>query len=162
MQTCTTNTKQLSAPKPKSLWLFTNSGFFMSIAHGVKLTCNPNHMQIVLPKNLIHNLGHEHLSLLDPTCRANGNATHYSLSTSVTECGTQSHVFKNFIVYTNRVLESPNEDSDVITHVGKNEIKVLDHRNLVNSRLIKNNWVKTLYSKVIEMFIEASDIRGAG
>ena len=104
-------------------------------------------MEIVLPKNLIHNLGDEHLSLLDPTCRANGNATHYSLSTNVTGCETRSHVYKNFIVYTNRVLESPNEDSDVITHVGKNEIKVLDHRNLVNSRLIKNNWVNLFIFK---------------
>lgn len=93
-------------------------------AHGVQLTCKPNHMKIVLPKNLIHNLEHEHLSLLDPTCKASGNATHYSLSTAVTECGTRSHVHKNFIVYTNRVLESPNQDSDVVTHVGKNEIKV--------------------------------------
>ena len=81
-------------------------------------------MEIVLPKNLIHNLEHEHLSLLDPACRASGNVTHYSLSTAVTECGTTSHVYKNFIVYTNRVLESPNENSDVVTHVGKNEIKV--------------------------------------
>ena len=81
-------------------------------------------MQIDLPKNLIHNLAHEHLSLLDPACRANGNGTHYSLSTDITQCGTTSHKYKNFIVYTNRVLESPNEDSDVVTHVGKNEIKV--------------------------------------
>ena len=33
-------------------------------------------------------------------------------------------MYKNFIVYTNRVLESPDDDSDVITRVGKNEIKV--------------------------------------
>ena len=91
---------------------------------GVQLTCDTNHMEIVLPKNLIHNLHHEHLSLIDPNCRANGNATHYSLSTDITKCGTTSHVYKNFIVYTNRVIESPNEDSDVITHVGVNEIKV--------------------------------------
>ncbi|KAL9968094.1 hypothetical protein ACROYT_G026423 [Oculina patagonica] len=93
-------------------------------AHGVQLNCKPNHMEIVLPRNLIHNLEHEHLSLLDPACRANGNATHYSLSTDITQCGTTSHVYKNFIVYTNRVVESPNENSDVITHVGENEIKV--------------------------------------
>lgn len=91
---------------------------------GVQLTCDTNHMEIVLPKNLIHNLHHEHLSLIDPNCRANGNATHYSLSTDITKCGTTSHVYKNFIVYTNRVIESPNEDSDVITLVGVNEIKV--------------------------------------
>ena len=133
----------------------------MSIAHGVQLTCNPNHMEIVLPKNLIHNLGDEHLSLLDPTCRANGNATHYSLSTNVTGCGTRSHVYKNFIVYTNRVLESPNEDSDVITHVGKNEIKVLEHGNLINSKLIKSNWVNSPFSKVAEVFSEASDSKRA-
>lgn len=81
-------------------------------------------MEIVLPRNLIHNLVHEHLSLIDPDCRAHGNATHYSLSTDITQCGTSSHVYKNFIVYTNRVIESPNEDSDVITHVGENEIQV--------------------------------------
>ena len=33
-------------------------------------------------------------------------------------------MYKNFIVYTNRVIESPNEDSDVITHVGEKEIQV--------------------------------------
>lgn len=81
-------------------------------------------MEIVLPKNLIHNLEHEHLSLLDAKCKASGNATHYSLSTGVTECGTRSHAYKNFVVYSNRVLESPDEDSDIITHVGKDEIKV--------------------------------------
>ena len=70
-------------------------------------------------------------------------------------------MYKNFIVYTNRVLESPNEDSDVITHVGKNEIKVLEHRNLINSKLIKNNWVNLSFSKVTEVFIEASDSKRA-
>lgn len=93
-------------------------------AHGTHLSCEPNHMKIVLPKNLILNLAHEHLSLLDPTCKARSNATHYILSTNVTGCGTRSHVYKNFIVYTNRVLESPDDDTDVITRVGKNEIKV--------------------------------------
>ena len=81
-------------------------------------------MEIVLPKSLIHNLEHEHLSLSDEDCRAHGNATHYSLSTDITQCGTKSHVYKNFIVYTNRVMESPNENSDVITHVGAKEILV--------------------------------------
>jgi len=33
-------------------------------------------------------------------------------------------VHKNFIVYTNRVIESPDENSDVITHVGVKEIFV--------------------------------------
>ena len=81
-------------------------------------------MKIALPKNLIHDLEHEHLSLLDPTCKASGNATHYLLSTEVTGCGTASHVYKNSIVYTNRVIESPNDNSDVITTVGKKEILV--------------------------------------
>ena len=70
-------------------------------------------------------------------------------------------MYKNFIVYTNRVLESPNEDSDVITHVGKNEIKVLEHRNLINSKLIKSNWVNSSFSKVAEVFSEASDSKRA-
>lgn len=81
-------------------------------------------MKIVLPKKLIHNLAHEHLSLLDPACKARGNASHYILSTNVTGCGTRSHEYKNFIVYTNMVIESPDDGTDVITHVGKNEIKV--------------------------------------
>ena len=99
-------------------------GSCISTAQGVHLTCKPNHMEIVLPKNLIHNLEHEHLSLTDPECRAHGNATHYSFSTDITRCGTTSHVYKNFIVYSNSIMESPNEDSDVITHVGVNEIRV--------------------------------------
>ncbi|XP_015761412.1 PREDICTED: uromodulin-like [Acropora digitifera] len=93
-------------------------------ARGVQVDCEPNHMKIVLPKKLIHNLAHEHLSLLDPACKARGNASHYILSTNVTGCGTRSHEYKNFIVYTNMVIESPDDGTDVITHVGKNEIKV--------------------------------------
>ena len=93
-------------------------------AVGLQLTCDTNSMKIELPRNLIHNLHHEHLRLIDPNCGAESNASFYSLSTSHTDCGTTSRQFKSYIVYSNKVMEMPNKDSAVVTSVGEGEIQV--------------------------------------
>ena len=40
-------------------------------------------------------------------------------------------------------------------------LTILEHRNLINSKLIKNNWVNLSFSKVTEVFSEASDSKRA-
>lgn len=105
------------AIKPKAL-------LCIFAAVGLQLTCDTNSMKIELPRNLIHNLHHEHLRLIDPNCGAESNASFYSLSTSHTDCGTTSRQFKSYIVYSNKVMEMPNKDSAVVTSVGEGEIQV--------------------------------------
>lgn len=60
------------------------------IASGVHLRCGAHDMTITLPKYLLRNLNGEFLRLQDPHCRAQENATHYSLTTKHTKCGTKS------------------------------------------------------------------------
>lgn len=76
------------------------------LAEGLKLTCGDKDMKIVIPKNIIHNLHHEHLRLNDPACQATHNKTHYILETSLTGCGTTSRQVKDYIVYSNKVIRS--------------------------------------------------------
>lgn len=82
-------------------------------------------MEIVLFKNFIYNLYYEYLSFIDLSCWVNGNVIYYSLFIDIIKCGIIFYVYKNFIVYINRVIEFFNEDLDVIIYVGVNEIKVL-------------------------------------
>lgn len=82
-------------------------------------------MEIVFLKNFIYNFEYEYLSLLDEDCRVYGNVIYYSLFIDIIQCGIKLYVYKNFIVYINRVMEFFNEDFDVIIYVGVKEIFVL-------------------------------------
>ncbi|EDO37019.1 predicted protein [Nematostella vectensis] len=98
-------------------------------ADGLHLQCGVHDMRIDIPKALIHNLHHEHLRLNDDKCGATSNATHYSLRTQLTGCGTTSRQIKDFIVYSNKascmqVSEAADEDTSKIGRVLPGEVQI--------------------------------------
>lgn len=93
-------------------------------AAGVHLRCGAHDMTITVPKYLLRNLKGEFLRLQDPHCRANENATHYSLTTEHTKCGTTSRHISHYVVYSNKVLEMPTNPHHLITRVGPGEVTI--------------------------------------
>lgn len=91
-------------------------------AEGVDLYCGQNDMTIILPRSLLRGLDREHLRLLDPRCTAEGNATHYYLSTSLTGCKTKLKKKGEYFVYSNIVLEIPLKRNQIVTRVREAEI----------------------------------------
>lgn len=92
------------------------------VAEGVDLYCGQNDMTIILPRSLLRGLDREHLRLLDPRCTAEGNATHYYLSTSLTGCKTKLKKKGEYFVYSNIVLEIPLRRNQIVTRVREAEI----------------------------------------
>lgn len=88
----------------------------------VNVTCEQNEMWISIPKNLLLGLDREHLRLSDVKCGAKETQTHFILHTKLTECHTLSKHTKNFIYYTNKVLEIPVGPNQIITRVREVEI----------------------------------------
>ena len=77
------------------------------IASGTKITCGHDQIRIDIPKSLLYNLYKEDLTLINKSCGATENSTHFSLVTSLLGCGTVTKETKDKIVYTNKVLERP-------------------------------------------------------
>ena len=79
-------------------------------------------MSITLPKILLLGLNREHVTLRDVNCVATETATHYTLKTALTGCGTTARHRKGAVVYSNTVLEIPVKDDAIITRVREIEI----------------------------------------
>ena len=79
-------------------------------------------MSITIRKPILKGMDREHLQLLDPSCGATETPTHFSLRTPLTGCSTKRRHTKAAIVYSNKVLEIPLKQSDIITRVREIEI----------------------------------------
>ena len=81
-------------------------------------------MSITIPKNILKGMDREHLRLLDPKCGATETATNFSLKTPLIGCNTKPRHTKSAIVYSNKVLEIPLKQTDIITRVREIEIRL--------------------------------------
>ena len=81
-------------------------------------------MDVTIPKAALRDLQGDYLRLLDPTCKASENETHYSFSTALDGCDTKRRSTKDYLVYSNKVVEKPVEQSGLITRVGKGEFNI--------------------------------------
>ena len=79
-------------------------------------------MSITIPKPILKGMDREHLRLLDPKCGATETDTHFNLKTPLTGCNTKRRQTKSAIVYSNKVLEIPLKQSDIVTRVREIEI----------------------------------------
>ena len=91
-------------------------------AKGVIINCLQNDMLIIVPKTILKGMDREHIRLLDPTCGAAENTTHYSLKTPLTGCGTSRRHTKSAVVYSNSVLEIPARPTSMISRIRRIEI----------------------------------------
>ncbi|XP_078378574.1 ZP domain-containing protein-like [Oculina patagonica] len=91
-------------------------------ARGVKVDCLQNEMSITIPKPILKGMDREHIRLLDPRCRATETSTHFNLKTPLTGCNSTRRFTKSAIVYSNKVLEIPLKNTDIITRVREIEI----------------------------------------
>ena len=91
-------------------------------AQGVTVECLQNAMSITIPKPILKGMDREHLRLLDPSCKATETPTHFNLKTPLTGCKSMHRHTKSSIVYSNKVLEIPLKNTDVITRVREIEI----------------------------------------
>ena len=92
------------------------------IAQGVAVNCFQNEMSIIIPKRILKGMDREHIRLLDPNCKATETPTHFGLLTPLTGCNTIRRHTKSAIVYSNKVLEIPLKNTDIITRVREIEI----------------------------------------
>ena len=93
------------------------------LAPGVNVQCKSENMTIIIPKSLLFGIDREHLRLLDTSCKAAENTTHFSLTTPLTGCNTTSRHTPTAIVYSNAVLDMPVAVKNVVTRVRKLEIQ---------------------------------------
>ena len=79
-------------------------------------------MAITVPKALLHGMTRDHLRLNDPSCLATETAAHYTLTTPLTSCGTTARASKGAIVYSNRLMEIPVVEEQLVTRIRDIEI----------------------------------------
>lgn len=72
-------------------------------------------MYIDLDKKVLKGYDDVNLSLLNSSCRAFSNKTHYTLKASLVECGTVAQFTKEAVVYSNVVQEY--RTGDMITRL---------------------------------------------
>ena len=101
--------------------IYCRKGFFFP-AKGVIITCLQNEMSITIPKRILKGMDQEHVRLLDPKCGATETAKHFILKTPLTGCNMKRRHTKSAIVYSNKVLEIPLKNTDIITRVREIEI----------------------------------------
>ena len=87
------------------------------------MQCKSENMTIIVPKSLLFGIDREHLRLLDTSCKAAENNTHFSLTSPLTGCNTTSRHTPTAIVYSNAVLDMPVAVKNVVTRVRKLEIQ---------------------------------------
>ncbi|XP_078375736.1 uncharacterized protein LOC144659170 [Oculina patagonica] len=91
-------------------------------AQGVVVKCLQNEMSISIPKQILKGMDREHIRLLDANCRATETPTHFNLKTPLTGCNSTRRYTASAIVYSNKVLEIPLKNKDIITRVREIEI----------------------------------------
>ena len=79
-------------------------------------------MSITIPKRILKGMDREHVRLLDPKCGATETPKHFILNTQLTGCSTKRRYTKSAIVYSNKVLEIPLKNTDIVTRVREIEI----------------------------------------
>ncbi|XP_068746560.1 CUB and zona pellucida-like domain-containing protein 1 [Montipora capricornis] len=70
---------------------------------GAVVNCHPNEMSIALSKAFLSGVSLGNLGLLDPSCKAVDNNTHFTFTTSLIGCGTLSKHIDASVVYSNVV-----------------------------------------------------------
>ena len=106
-------------------------------------------MTIIIPKSLLFGIDREHLRLLDTSCKAAENTTHFSLTTPLTGCNTTSRHTPTAIVYSNAVLDMPVAVKNVVTRVRELEIQFscfYSKRGVVSSVVWKASNRKLVFS----------------
>ncbi|KAG5275895.1 hypothetical protein AALO_G00125710 [Alosa alosa] len=82
----------------------------------LSVQCEENKMVVSIDKESLQSGGYGkvNITLLDPTCRATSNSTHYTLETPLTGCQTSKYPFylSPVVIYINSVLISPSESRD--------------------------------------------------
>ena len=101
--------------------MFYKVNFILAVS-GALVECRQNDMSITLPKALLLGLNREHVTLRDFNCVATETNTFYTLTTTLTGCGTTARHRKGAVVYSNTVLEIPVADDAIITRVREIEI----------------------------------------
>ncbi|KAL9966600.1 hypothetical protein ACROYT_G024702 [Oculina patagonica] len=91
-------------------------------AQGVIINCLQNEMSITIPKPILKGMDREHIRLLDPSCKTTETPNHFNLKTPLTGCNTTRRYTASAIVYSNKVLEIPLKNTDIITRVREIEI----------------------------------------
>lgn len=86
-------------------------------ASGVKTTCAQDQMAIDIPKSILSNIHRRDLTLNNVSCGSKENSTHFSLVTSLVDCGTVAKETIDKIIYTNRVIERAITKGSIITRV---------------------------------------------
>ena len=123
------------------------------LAPGVNVQCQSENMTIIIPKLLLFGIDREHLRLLDTSCKAAENNTHFSLTTPLTGCNTTSRHTPTAIVYSNVVLDMPVAVKNVVTRVRKLEIQFscfYSRHGVVSSVVWKASNRKLLFSNIGE------------
>ena len=142
---------QLNLPKNPQMTPQSQSRLALSIiaAQGVNVSCAENDMSITLPKALFPGLDQNRLRLLNPSCQANATATHYILETPLIGCGTTRRHTDAAVVYSNAVLEMPDEFS-IIRRTREFEIPFscyYDNKGSVSSVGLKPTSTKLVFSQ---------------
>ena len=122
---------------------------FFVLAPGVNVQCKSENMTIIIPKSLLFDIDREHLRLLDTSCKAAENNTHFSLTTPLTGCNTTSRHTPTAIVYSNAVLDMPVAVKSVVTRVLELEIQFscfYSKRGVVSSVVWKASNRKLVFS----------------
>ena len=86
------------------------------------MNCGRDNMSITLPKSLLRRVDRHHIRLVNTSCQATETATHYTLETPLTGCGTVSRHTKEAVVYSNKVMEIPIAQKEIVTRVREIEI----------------------------------------
>ncbi|XP_035666937.1 CUB and zona pellucida-like domain-containing protein 1 [Branchiostoma floridae] len=86
------------------------------------LECTGEYMQIVFRRSHIPDFDTGHLHLIDPSCKATGNATHIILTAPLEGCGTVKTDTASEIIYFNKVLSSDNDGIAFITRIRELEV----------------------------------------
>ncbi|XP_066274234.1 CUB and zona pellucida-like domain-containing protein 1 [Branchiostoma lanceolatum] len=100
------------------------------------LECTGEYMQIVFHRSHIPDFDKEHLHLIDPSCKATGNATHLILTDPLEGCGTVKTDTESEIIYFNKVLSHDNDGIAFITRIRELEVPFecrMDSRDTVSA-----------------------------
>ncbi|XP_031554208.1 oncoprotein-induced transcript 3 protein-like isoform X2 [Actinia tenebrosa] len=87
-----------------------------------RVTCGPSHIQISIPKARLPGVVVQDLHLLDPSCRATEDSTHFYLKTLFNQCGTVTNKTSSSITYANKVIERPLPKNVTITRIRELEV----------------------------------------
>ena len=80
-----------------------------------KVSCSSNYMRIDLDRKYYDTSLYQSITLRDKTCTASYGSSFISLGSVPNYCGSTRHETKNHIIYTNEVILTAKQTSDMIT-----------------------------------------------